>query len=482
MDEHANRDAPHLSRPELYSILFALAAVTALLYWRVLGSPFVQDDWLMLDWLRKTSAFAVLREAFSPSGKILYRPLAVGYFLMEYRVFGLSVLPFHLVALVINIFNSLLIAIIIVKLTGRPFLAAMVAVLSAGAATLQIEPLLWLVGFYDTGSMMFGLLAFVLFLHGRSLASAVCLALALLTKESAVTMAGVLLLYVLLLDRTRLRDLLPHGAVCCIYAVIKLLGVSPFGSGTETAYHAGFGPQLISNARSYAGWAMEAILPQNIIPPRVLPGVFIGFFALIVAAGAIKRRDPLRAPPALVIFFAGWVLLGLLPVLPLEQQAYRYYLLPSLAPLLVLFVLMGEALWPDRLRRYGRLVFTACLLMFVMGHWFGLQRMLHGATAKASVADGTNHLLRKAATVDLVRSRLTARYPVLPKKSILVFPGINSKPFGGTIGPRFWYNDSTLDVLTPQQYDSVLASPRTETRPVFIVMVESDTMNIGTSP
>ncbi len=465
---------PRFSPAERASLLFVLCIFTGTVYRIALSAPFVQDDWFMLQWLHRTAPLEVLANAFSPLDKLLYRPLAVTYFLVIYKLFGTNVPAFHVVALALHVGNSLLIAAILVRLTGRRFLSVITAMLYAAAASVHLEPILWLVGFYDLGAIFFSLSCILMFLDRHTKLSAAALALALFTKESAVAVPCILLVYALMFDPPRLRSLLPHGVIFTCYCILKLLGGSPFAASADNPYATQLaGAHVIANALLYGRWILETVVPPDSLPFRYAAAMLILVCLFAVATALRHRRTFAAGTLEMAGFLGAWAALGLMPVLPLLHQAYRYYLGLSLGPLFCLLLLLLEQAIPWRSPRYTRVLAMSFVLIFMGLQLHAVNSARARGASEVSLPDGTNHLIRKGFIVKTVSSQLLARYPHLPRRSILVLPAVNVQPFGGSIGPRFWYNDTTIDVLSTWQYDSTLAEPRLlDIRPTFVVSID----------
>lgn len=59
---------------------------------------------------------------------------------------------------------------------------------------------------------------------------------------------------------------------------------------------------------------------------------------------------------------------------------------------------------------------------------------------------GSGNLIRKGTIVNMVKNYLLSEYPVLSKNTSLVFNWVPTIAFGRSIGPRVWYNDTTIRV------------------------------------
>src|SRR6266850_2343292 len=315
--------------------LSLLVAVTAI-YWKIFGYPFIYDDWGILNSIIYHDPIAYLGSAFSPLGKIFYRPLGSLYFEIAYFLFKLDPAGFHAVAFLLHYCNSLLAVSIVRHVSKNLFFSWIAGFLYAAAITVHMEPLLWMAGFYDVGGSFFLLSSMLLFLRGRKLFSALTFFLGILTKEAVVVLPAVLLFAVPFMQGNQeprpssLKSLFSkiwmHVSFLTIYLVLKGLGRSPLTLPDNDELKISFaGSHIFGNLERYAQWAAGSILPVK----ESFMGN-IAFTIILVLIGAISvilwrveywaRDDTLKAHRLkLLLFWGNWFILGLLPVLFLKH-------------------------------------------------------------------------------------------------------------------------------------------------------------------
>jgi hypothetical protein len=458
----------------------AVCLVSVLAYGPSLRLPFVQDDWHALYAANTVPTVSYLADAFWPVGKLLYRPLGATYFLLLYKLFGLAPLGFHIIALALHTLNAFLVFLVAVRLTGRMPIAAAAGVLFVAAATIHADTLLWMVGFYDLGSLCLFLTAFLLYLNGRTTLSAAAFALSLLVKESAVALAAVFFLHALLLDRQRLRSLRPHIVILALYLFVRWVGWPVASPGRTETYEMVFSQvALLANVKLLFRWSYEVLFPfwtadSIVVGSTGIAAVVIGL--LVGVPGKAGRRKRL----ALGLFLLGWIITGLVPVLFLKHQFFRYYAVYSLGPFLLLAVLLLMRLLAS-IPRLPQIVAASTLAVFVLanaGVNAALQneRFQKGSAPVVRVYDGTNHLIRKCAIVRSVQNQILERYPSLQPGAMIVLGGIDRTPFAGSLGPRLWYNDTTITVCTKGEYDSLGTSNTKQMRQVLVLTFSGDTL------
>jgi hypothetical protein len=445
-----------------------LIAVICVLYFPLLQFPFVQDDWGLLHNFGFHSAMPALAGVFNPAGQIFYRPLAFVYCAVVYYVFGLNPLGFHILALLLLIASSLLVVSTTRWITGEDVLAWGTGFLFAGAATVHIDLQMWLVGIFDIGACIFALLSILLFIRGRTVASAITMALALGFKESAASIPAILVALWLFKphEDTMSRKTWQaawtsfriHVIIVAGYLVIKAQGTSLFSLPEHHPYAARlFGPELWQNALLYTGWMVEAITPiKSLFHSRPVP-LLVPAAASLVAAisyivtvvGRSKRKIFKGQTVRRGLFVIAWLILTLTPPVALIHHPNKYYLADVVAPLALLFLggLTAMIRSYARNRRVEILVLVLLLginlidsgLLVWKKAGLGLHEGIH-----ASSLDGDNHLIRKASLVRLVWASVMQYYPSLPKGAAVAMENVDIGTFNGAAGPQLWYRDSTL--------------------------------------
>jgi hypothetical protein len=219
---------------------------------------------------RNTSS--LLLDMFAPAGKFFYRPLAWLYCWVVYTLFGLHPVGFHLLAILLLAFSSFLVVSVAWKLTGDQRVAWGSGFLYAAASNIHIDPQMWLVGVFDIGGGLFGLLCVDSFVKKRFAISAVWFTLALGFKESTAMLLFVLAVWTLLSGSdpsdekpailrvfNRLRW---HGLAFLALAAAKSPGVSLFTLPQTHPYAARLiGNHIGTDFQLYAIWGLQAVAP-----------------------------------------------------------------------------------------------------------------------------------------------------------------------------------------------------------------------------
>ncbi len=133
-------------------------------------------------------------------GVLLYRPLAVASFAVDYALWGNHPFGFHLTNLLINGTNAVLLLVLLARMFGAmpgrtgPLVPAVCALLYA-FHPVHTEAVNMVVGRTELLAAMFGLLTFICHLNNLKTGAVVCFSLALLSKEIAITIPVMIFAY-----------------------------------------------------------------------------------------------------------------------------------------------------------------------------------------------------------------------------------------------------------------------------------------------
>ncbi len=448
--------APNRSGLRTALLAGSLAAVVLLVYWRTLFYPFVQDDWAILQGINVRGAWGWLVSGLLPSAGAFFRPLACLYLVLQWELFGLSPLGYHLTALVLHIVNSLLVASVVSTLTGDRRIGVTAGFLNASAAVLFLDPLSWVVGCYDLLGALFFFLSVRLYLGGRTGLSVLGLVAALLSKEATVILPVVLFLAGFMRDgRGRpgiadavkeLRSLRYHLAVMATYIALWLGFVRPAAAvGGEEAYAVSFAPgNLLGNLAAYVRWCLEYLHPWMHPSMAVWTGV-LGLLVCVFLSFALRRTQAFW----LVLLALSWFIAGLLPALPLLHHGFRYYLAYSFPAFGVIIGLLIRTAAGKRREAVAGIMLI--LVVFSVVTAYRYTRELEALGFNTPTLDGSNNLSRKAVIVTMVRSYMISAYPILPERSLCIFDWVPTIAFSKDAGPQLWYSDTTLHVYEIQE-------------------------------
>ena len=199
-------------------ILFFLIGFSV--FFNGLNGEFVHDDNLVLSHSLFNQPSKILNffsqpyfEGFHQAG--LYRPLTQISFGLNF-LFGSSAFGFHLVNILFHIVNSFLVFLLLKKIT-KEFRLSLIAALLFLVLPIHVEAVTSIVGRAELLSFFFGIVTLLLWFNSKYLLSAATLFLALLSKETAVAVFGMVVLFGWhQIKRGVARLGVPHGAQIAI--------------------------------------------------------------------------------------------------------------------------------------------------------------------------------------------------------------------------------------------------------------------------
>jgi hypothetical protein len=342
------RDPPGTERLIAAAILSSCAIVA---FRGAIAMFFAQDDF---------RGFAVAA-GLQPRHEALWRYVSVQLFMdVLFPLFGQRPWPYHLVVLGLHCANATLLYALLARMFRGP--AALIAACFFAVHPAHFTALYWLSARADVMATTFALCAIALALrHGRERWLAVpTLALALLSKESVL---GVSVIVVLLQWWTKAQSAGVPGSKAastgpqrrlrvdslaivllalsaCFAMLLPSKGGIRAGSDPSMAYAVDVGTPLLQNLLTYVGWTVDLAMvsPGMRFVDAPNPGLYPLATAVFLASLLGGLMPALRA--------RGWLigvcsyLLLLLPVLPLRNHTYRYYLY---GPLIAASLCVGSA-------------------------------------------------------------------------------------------------------------------------------------------
>lgn len=445
-------------RRTVFAVCF-VACVAAITFGSTLSYGFVWDDHFLIGdsyFIRSWSAIPKIFASHFWSGhadwKMYYRPLINVSYLVDYHVWAMKPLGYHLTNVVAHVLVSLAV-FWICSLLLHGWFASFAAALVFAVHPVHSQSVSFIAGRTDLFGTLFFLLAFGLYHRWRdsgrwaAYAGAVlAFALALLSKEIAVTLPFVLVAYEWAFPREPggrsalgrlLRGVGPLFLVLAVFLVVRVAVLSDVLLTRAAPAERDLGSRLLTTLTTASWYAWVTIVPYPVSPSQSAPMVqslldprFLlataGLVPLAVAAVVAARRS------RVVLFFVAWFWITLAPSLALDLLpgsapivADRFLYLPSIGfcALLAMGVrrLVGEVrdIETDQLRRVPTAAFAAAVVLFAVltlwrnEYWKDDLRLYYRMedtdpqSLLAAVNLGLMHLTRleaQEATVDLERA------------------------------------------------------------------------------
>ncbi len=450
-------------KKQILFLALLMSGIAALIYWRAFCLPFVSDDWWFLRRIQALGIPESLRHSFDPNGKTVYAPLGEAFMALMYKIFGFNPVPMRLPNFIVHVVNSCLVVLIMEHVLENKGLGYLSGIVYASAIAVNLDVFAWAWATYgDVGGTFFFFLSIWLYLKGRIWPSAISYLLGCLFKPTIIFLPGLLLLHSLILPVEKKMDLHPirlfnkwlpflifGGAVVWL----KLIGGLPTAFGEDQPYYMDFwGKHLLTNAKWYLTWMFQAVFPiasSHSITFKVLAGVsflacLCGLFAALLA---IRQDNAFRR----ILFLSAWLIVGLLTVIFLPNHTYRYYSIYSL-PAFIALTIYGIQYLLAILKADQRIVFAFFSLMglfAIAGSIYQSTRIFDEKMKQNTFADGTNMLIRRAATVELVMEKLQKDFPTPPSGFVIVLRNADLGAFSNNSAIHYLYNDDTIDIYPP---------------------------------
>lgn len=342
-----------LLRRSLIPLFVALLAI--LIFANSLKNDFVWDDReLIVDnpavhGLSEVSNFFTdhfWSESRQPSAQGYYRPLILISYALDYSIWKLNPLGFHLTNILWHALASALLCLIVMKFTSSNFASLLAGSLFA-VHPAHVESVAFVSGRTDIIATALALLSAVVFFGGthekrsvlRLALSILCFGLALLAKEVAAVLPLLLLIGDAVLTkrhgvRLRFSYHAGHWLILALYLVGRfgLLGIRPQLEArpdtlqlllTMPVVVIDYFRMLVAPFKLCADYTTKFNHNLNM---SILTAIIGALFAFgTVTALVFKRKES--------GFFGAWILLGLLPVLQIIPisvlKAERFLYLPS---------------------------------------------------------------------------------------------------------------------------------------------------------
>jgi len=373
--------APVLTRGMFLVGSAAIIAFVFYCFWPLTHYFFSQDDFYFLE--KASSGFRASMEPYFNARPGHFRPITKGlYFLMMWPLFGLNVIPYHVVSLVLHAVNSILMGTVLRRLGVSIAMSAVAAILFA-ANIANLEVVAWISCIQQLLGAMFAFTALVWGIDSLTtksrlpvIGATIAYLLALGSYEQTLAVPLVLIVWAwsrygrraaLRACRGPLLPMLLLLTVYCIY-VLGIRGLPRAGP-----YEMWAGSNVLDNIRQYLGsvFAIWLLYPYVDLPLG-LRGSHIVWGVLI--AGFLLRRKPRQLAFGCIAF-----VLFLAPVLFIRHHVFSFHLyIPAIG---AWYLLAGgadsllEALagaWPRRVR----LAVACALMVAVVGSTLAVKKNL----------------------------------------------------------------------------------------------------------
>lgn len=366
-----------MSKKEHLIFILLLASITLLVYSDSFNNGFIWDDHSFIEEnpAIKTLNIESIKSFFTncdttAASKWLttdvWRPLTIASFAMDYRFWGLAARFYHVENTIIHIANAVLVYIMVFLILSNGF-AAFAASLIFAIHPVQTEAVTWVSGRSNVLFLFFFLSSFIFHIRRKDAGmitnygiALIFFALALLSKEMAIVLPLVLILYDMhYSDKKGLKYYIKHYSPFFLIALFYLMArYSVLGkiSQKDAWWGGSMGSNFLTMLKALAGYVRLLILPFNLRvgyvvdvskslfdPDTLLAAIILSVLAVLYFSFRRKKEFS---------FFMLWFFVCLIPVyniVPFKAiMAERFLYLPSIGYAALLGIMFA-----NRRERFG---------------------------------------------------------------------------------------------------------------------------------
>ncbi len=342
------------------TMLLACLALSFVLFANTIRGDFVYDDLLVLPRSDLHSLSSLPHLLVSPYHLDLpetgiFRPLTLISFSLNFIMFGDSPASFHVINILLHGFNIFLVFLLVSQLTSRR--RAFLAALLFAVLPIHIEAVASIVGRGELLLVGFGLLALIY--RKRYLWSSLFFFLALLSKETAVAILPLALIFLMVFDRSTLRRLISIASGYLVALVVyfelryQALGRYILSTNADKVYNpikfASFPRSLYLVGKVLYLYIQKIFIPYNLASDYSYNQIKLtsslvhdpqAFFGLLILLGLIlalwcTRKRPLILA-GLALFFLPYFIISNLIFKTGTIMADRLMYLPSLGVVILI--------------------------------------------------------------------------------------------------------------------------------------------------
>ncbi|MFC1646427.1 tetratricopeptide repeat protein [Candidatus Omnitrophota bacterium] len=326
-------------------------------FWDDLG--LIKDNFLIKDWKYLPQLFL---RPLSSTFHYCYRPLLNLSFMIDYSIWQLNPLGYHISAVIIHILNSFLVYLLAYSLS-RDFKLAISAGLIFSVHTVLSEPVNYLSSRADLLMGLFCISSLIFYIIHRTsslrrpvylFGSLFFFILGLLSKEMAIVLIFTIILYELILrsgketNKRRLSFILPYLFVLIIYATARFFVLKaniPVYVETFSIAELSFASRFFTSITAIPTYVRLLFIPIGLHKEWLLQPLdpvfqFVAVFSVALVAGAllfakfIYRYSKISSFGILWFFVLLTPVLNIIPINSFLSEAWLY--LPSIG--FILFV------------------------------------------------------------------------------------------------------------------------------------------------
>jgi protein O-mannosyl-transferase len=337
---------------------FVLTALVALVYWPVARFGFLNwdDPWYVVDnpLIKSWSPSNLLAVATEPCSKN-FAPLTIFGLLLQHTVFKLWAGGYHVVNAAIHAANALLVFSLVRQVTRSKWIGWFTAILFA-VHPIQVETVAWVSSLKSLLAAFFMFASLICWLRLERSArqegfGLLWLALALLSKASAVVVPAIVLLYDVLIAGKKFSEALTRqivpGLFCLMALFLNMHAQSQLWGGTRSHYDWGLFRILAVDSVIVWRYLRMLMAPYDLsvmydvsgndpwIPAALATTAWLAVTAIV---WRVRKSRPLAAWAYAVWFLLLFPVLNIFPITTLMNDRYLY------VPCVLVFAGVGAAI------------------------------------------------------------------------------------------------------------------------------------------
>jgi hypothetical protein len=323
---------------------FFIILITFAAYFTTLKGFFISGDFAFLPFLNDGRFIDLLRDDMPFKNGFFIRPLGNLWWCMDYLLWRLNPLGYHIDQTALHALNSLLVALISFLLLKDKRVSLFAGILFA-LHPIHPEAVTWLAGRHDVLCAFFYLSALYTFgLYASNtqkrtfyLISVICYPLALLSKEMAITLPLVLILFDFMLTRKlNFKLYLPYIIITIIYLVWRVAAIGDIGGYRDSSGRPQF---LVEFSLALILKGIGFHVPYDLFFPlniEAFSNFFYQFLVVLLSVCLVVsvffRRETYKL--SLIFFGIAWIFITMIPVYNFScvgssLQSSRILYLPS---------------------------------------------------------------------------------------------------------------------------------------------------------
>ena len=372
-------------KPLTYFHIGIIIILSLAVYGNSLYGKFLWDDKILIEDNAYVKDFNNIPKIFSENiggGAAreigFYRPFSIVTYTIDYSLWGLNVVGYHLSNIILHILVTLSIYWLVNILFNDKFLSLLTAALFA-VHPIHTEAISYISGRTDPLAALFMLLCFIFYikyLNSKGIAKCAIVLLsyilALLSRENSLILPILLLLYHFAFKKKfNIKDFFPVLVITFIYILLRLAALKHV---LPQLSHPPLVQRILGFFDAITNYLRLLLLPLNLhmtyeyklfsfVHPTVMLGAIISFSLLTYAF--IKRKSDTLIP-----FSVFWFFIALLPVsniYPLNAYMAEHWLyLPSIG----FFLILAKGLNPAYKSKGFQVILTAFIISILVFYSF----------------------------------------------------------------------------------------------------------------